>query len=201
MWVSPISAQTIFLIPRAGLNVSTITQTGGSLKPGLNFGLSGEYLHNSRTAVEIGMNYSMQGSHFKFADVSPEHNYLNIPVLFKYYIKRLENVEGMSGHKGFNVFAGPQLDLKMLVNKVGYTAEKVNSLLTEDMTQPLGTSFVIGGEYLFDNGLVVSANLNLGLTNKAKKHFVDDDVKTVTTAGSYRDFVIQIKFGYRFAVH
>ncbi|MDR1645143.1 MAG: PorT family protein [Tannerellaceae bacterium] len=194
MWVLPISAQSIFLTPRAGLNLSTITQTGGSLKSGLNFGLSGEYLHSSRIGIEVGMNYSMQGSRFKFADVSPEHNYLNMPVLFKYYVKELETVEG-GGSKGLSVFAGPQLDLKVLVNKVGYTAGKFNTLLTDDMTQPLGTSFVIGSEYLFDNGLAVSINLNFGLTNKVKKSYADN------TAGSYRDFVAQFKFGYRFSIN
>jgi hypothetical protein len=201
MWALPISAQSIFIIPRAGLNLSTITQTGGSLRSGLNFGVSGEYLHNSHIAAEIGMSYSMQGSYFKSADISPEHNYLNIPFLFKYYVKGLEKVEGEDkGHKGFNVFAGPQLDLKMVVNKVGYTDERVNTILSDDMTQSMGASFVLGGEYLFDNGLVVSINLNYGLTNKAKKHFIDNGVP-FTVIKSYRDFVAQFKFGYRFAVH
>jgi hypothetical protein len=196
-WAFPSNAQSFFITPRAGLNLSTITQTGGSLRPGLNFGVSGEYRHNGHIAAEIGAHYSMQGSHFKFADVSPEHDYLNIPVLVKYYVKRMENDEE---YKGFSVFAGPQLGLKMIVNKVGYTPTTVGVLLSDDMTQSLGTSFVLGGEYLFENGLVISANLNFGLTNKAKAQFINFG-SVVTTTGSYRDFVAQFKFGYRFAVH
>jgi hypothetical protein len=147
-------------------------------------------MHSSRIGVEIGLHYSMQGSYFKFADISPEHNYLNIPVLFKYYIKRKD---GDEGKKGISLFGGPQLDLKMVVNKVGYTTNTINQLLNEDITQELGSSLVIGAEYLFDNGLVISANMNIGLADKVKEPF--------TSTGSYRDMVAQVKFGYRFALH
>jgi hypothetical protein len=196
-WASPSSAQSFFITPRAGFNLSTITQTGGSLRTGLNFGVSGEYMHNAHIAAETGLHYSMQGSHFKDANVSPEHDYLNIPVLVKYYIKGVENREE---YKGFNVFAGPQLGVKVMVNKVGYTSSTTGSLISDDMTRSLGASFVVGGEYLFKNGLALSANLNFGLTNKAKAQFVNFG-SVVTTTGSYRDFVAQFKFGYRFSVH
>jgi hypothetical protein len=198
-WAFPSNAQSFFITPRAGVNLSNITQTGGSLRTGLNFGVSGEYQPNAHIAAEIGMHYSMQGSRFKFANVSPEHDYLNIPVLVKYYIKGVGNGENNEGHEGFNVFAGPQLSLKMVVNKVGYTAATAGNPIDEDMTRFMGTSFVAGGEYLFNNGLVLSANLNLGLTNKAKDHFTNYGT-VVTTTGSHKDFVVQFKFGYRFAV-
>jgi hypothetical protein len=192
-----MNAQSVFITPRAGLNLSNITGTGGSLRPGLSFGISGDYMHSSSVGVEVGLHYSMQGSYFKFADISPEHNYLNIPVLFKYYIKRKD---GEEGKKGLNVFGGPQLDLKMVVNKVGYTSNTTGLLLSDDMTQSLGSSLVIGAEYLFESGLVVSANMNIGLANKAKEQFSNYGT-VLTTTGSYRDMVAQIKFGYRFALH
>jgi hypothetical protein len=189
------SAQSIFITPRAGLNMTNITNTEGSLRTGLNFGISADYVHSSRIGVEFGMHYSMQGSQFKFADVSPEHNYLTIPVLLKYYVSG----EGAPGTKGLAIFGGPQLDVKALVNKVGYTPNTSGVLLNNDMTQALGASIVIGGEYLFENGLVLSANMNIGLTNKAKAQFVNYGT-IVNTTGSYRDMVFQIKFGYRFAL-
>jgi hypothetical protein len=191
-----MSAQSIFITPRAGLNISTITNTGGSTRTGLNFGVSADYVHSSHIGVEVGMHYSMQGSHFKFADVSPEHNHLNIPVLLKYYVKEKN---GDTRLKGLRIFGGPQLDVKMLVNKVGYTPNTSGILLSDDMTKALGISLVVGAEYMFENGLVISANMNAGLSNKAKSQFQNYGM-IMSTTGSYRDMVFQIKFGYRFAL-
>jgi hypothetical protein len=196
VWVLPANAQSVFLAPRAGLNLSTITQTGGSLKSGLNFGISGEYTHPSRLAAEVGLYYSMQGTKFKKgAGASPEHNYINIPILFKYYLRKGAD-EGTVG--GLNFFAGPQIDVKALVNKVSYAEEYKGILLSDDMTRLFGASAVIGVGYLFDIGLMFSANLNIGLTNKAKERF-NNYGTSLTSSGLYKDFVAQINFGYRFA--
>lgn len=190
-WVLPINAQSVFLAPCAGLNLSTITRTGGSLRSGLNFGISGEYVFASGLAAASGLFYSMQGT--RFADISPEHDYLTIPLLLKYYATK--GTQGRS--EGFNLFAGPQLDIKAVVNQVPYAKEYTKESLGEsyklfDMTRPFGISAVIGAGYLFGNGLTLSANLNFGLTNKVQARY--------TGAGSYKDFVAQIKFGYRFAL-
>jgi hypothetical protein len=190
-WVLPVNAQSVFLTPCAGMNLSTITQAGGSVRSGLNFGISGEYVFASRLAAATGLYYSMQGT--KFEDISPEHDYLQIPLFLKYYATK----DAPGGDKGFNLFAGPQLDIKAMVNQVPYAKEyrKENmgeSYMLFDMTRPFGLSAVIGAGYLFDNGLTLSANLNFGLTNKVKERY--------TGAGSYKDFVAQIKFGYRFAL-
>jgi hypothetical protein len=191
VWVLPVNSQSVFLAPRAGLNLSTITQTDGDLKSGLNFGISGEYMHTSRLAAEVGLYYSMQGTKFT-ESASPEHNYMNIPILFKYYLGKGSD-GGVAG--GLNFFAGPQIDVKAVVNKVPYAKEYKDKGEGErslfDMTRPFGASAVIGVGYLFDIGLVLSANLNLGLTNKAKERYA--------SSGSYKDLVAQINFGYRFS--
>jgi hypothetical protein len=194
VWLLPINAQSIFLTPRAGLNLSTITQAEGGLKSGLNFGLSGEYEYapNPKLAAEVGLYYSMQGTTYE--DVDPEHNYLNIPVLFKYYLQK-----GADGrNKGLNFYAGPQIDIKAIVNKVSFAKEYKGILLSDDMTRPFGASLVVGAGYLFDVGLLLSLNLNFGLTNKAKKHFMNYGT-SLKSSGTYKDFVAQISFGYRFA--
>jgi hypothetical protein len=191
----PLNAQSVFITPRAGLNMSNITGTEGSIRTGLNFGLSGEYVHSSRIGVEGGIYYSMQGSRFGFADVSPEHNYINIPVLLKYYVDE----KGGKKVKGLSIFGGPQLDIKALVNKVGYSKNTAGILLSDDMTRQLGSSFVVGGEYLFENGLALSANMNIGLSNKAKARVINYG-NAMLIDGSYRDTVFQVKFGYRFSM-
>jgi hypothetical protein len=196
--VLPVGAQSVFLTPRAGLNLSTITQTEATIKPGLNFGVSAEYVYAPmpQLAVAAGLFYSMQGCDLKESAVNPEHNYLNLPVLFKYYVMAA-GAEGNNG--GLSFFAGPQFGVKAVVNKVSYAKEYSGILLSDDMTEAFGISAVVGAEYLFDVGLVISANANIGLSNKAKESFLNYGSR-LTSNGSYKDLVIQITFGYRFSV-
>ncbi|MDR1918757.1 MAG: PorT family protein [Tannerellaceae bacterium] len=195
-WVLPGSAQTIYLTPRAGLNVSTITQADGSFRSGLNFGVAGEYLFTSQLAAEAGFYYSMQGVSLPDKDVSPEHNYLNIPLLVRYYL----NPGTESGNQGLSFYAGPQIDIKALVNKVSYAHEYAGYLLSDDMSKPFAISAVIGAGYLFEVGLMVSANLNLGLTGIAKDKFLNYG-SYLTSDRTYKNVVIQFNFGYRFSIH
>ena len=197
MWVLPVSAQSVFLTPRAGLNLSTITQAEATMKSGLNFGVSGEYAAPmSPLAAVVGLFYSMQGCNIKENAVHPEHNYLNLPVLFKYYLE-----SGTEWDKrGLSIFAGPQFDLKAVANKVSYAkGEYSGILLSDDMSKTFGMSAVIGAEYLFDVGLVLSANVNIGLTDKAKEYFFNYGSR-IPSNGPYKDLVIQINFGYRFSI-
>jgi hypothetical protein len=196
--LSPMRAQSIYLTPRAGLNMANITNTGGSVRSGLNFGISGEYVHVTGIAAEVGIYYSMQGSTFRSEDVSPEHNYVTIPFLFKYYIEPNSSITGEN--RGFNVFAGPQLDFKGADNKVSFDKSNKGALLPEAMTRAMGASAVIGAGYLFDMGVMVSANVNIGLTNKAKAEYNNFDLFVKKSEGSYKDFVIQFNFGYRFVL-
>ncbi|MDR2811415.1 MAG: PorT family protein [Tannerellaceae bacterium] len=196
--VLPVRSQSIFLTPRAGLNLATITQADAGMKTGLNFGISGEYVYapKPQLAAVAGLFYSMQGCNLKGSAVNPEHNCLNLPVLFKYYV----NAGTEGNNKGFSFFAGPQLDVKAVVNKVSYIKEDIEhhkkdpqyDILRNNVNKTLGMSAVIGAEYLFDVGLTLSANVNIGLTNNTKDQFAK--------GRSYKDMVIQINFGYRFSI-
>jgi hypothetical protein len=137
----------------------------------------------------------MQGAKLNDSDISPEHNYLNLPVLLKYYVKAGTE----DGHKGLSFYAGPQLDIKALANKVSYVTEYHGILLSDDMSKAFGMSAVIGMEYLFEVGLTLSANVNIGLTGKAKDRFLNYGM-WLTSEGSYKDMVVQINFGYRFSL-
>ncbi|MDR1880566.1 MAG: PorT family protein [Tannerellaceae bacterium] len=167
-----VQGQTIYFIPKAGLNLANTTNTPGTMKPGLNFGLSAEYMLTPRFSAEAGFAYSMQGAKFGDKDVDLKHDYLNIPVLGKYYV-----------HKGLNVFAGPQLGIKVNTSSIGYVGEYV----PRDMTRAVDVAAVIGAGYLLDTGLLFSTNLALGLTDVSE---VDTD--------THRNWAIQLNFGYRF---
>ncbi|MDR2389122.1 MAG: PorT family protein [Tannerellaceae bacterium] len=193
----PLGAQSVLLTPRAGLNLSTITGAEATMKTGLNFGIGGEYLPspNARLAFASGLFYSMQGCDLKESAVNPEHNYLSLPVLLKYYVQ-----PGKEGnHQGLSLYGGPQFDLKAVGNKVSYATEYSGVLLSDDMSKTFGMSAVIGVEYLFEVGLVLAANVNIGLTNKAKDGFLNYGT-LLTSQNTYKDLVIQLSFGYRFAI-
>jgi hypothetical protein len=194
--ILPLSAQSIYLTPRAGLNLATITNANATSKPGLNFGVSGEYVSSvPHLAAVAGLFYSMQGADLKDGDINPEHNYLNIPLLLKYRVQ----AEAGENQKGLSFFAGPQFDIKAVGNKVGYDAEYSGILLSDDMSRTFGMSAVIGAEYLLDVGLVLSANVNIGLSNKAKERFLNYGT-WINSKGSHKDMVVQINFGYRFSI-
>lgn len=196
--IMPISSQnSISINPQAGLNLANITSTNGSFRPGLKFGASGEYLFapEYRWGVELGLYYSMQGSLFKKKNLSPEHDYLLVPLLAKFYL----NNGGLEG-QGLNFFAGPQFDLLAVTNKIAFLREIEGDLLPDPMTKVFGFSAVAGAGYVFKNGFTVSANLNLGLTNKAKDNLWYSEEFLSRGHTSYKDVVIQVNFGYRFTL-
>jgi hypothetical protein len=202
--VLPVSAQGDFsLTPRAGLNMAAITPTGGSIKPGLNFGASSDYMFNSKWGMEFGVFYSMQGVAFRPDDqksLNTSHDYLVFPILGKLYLNDLYGET-----QGLNVFAGGQLELKALVDKVGYTTGYEGQLMPDDINKVLGISAVAGVGYLLPTGLMFSANLNFGLTNITNDKFqahTTGSTKTVevTRDKAYRNIVFQLNFGYRFSL-
>lgn len=99
-----VSAQEFHFIPKIGLNFANMTNSDGSMKPGLNIGVAGEVMMTNNFAIEPGIFYSMQGAKGKDggASLKIKNDYLNIPVLFKGYV-----------YEGFNLFAGPQLGFKV----------------------------------------------------------------------------------------
>jgi hypothetical protein len=196
--VLPINSQiSINITPQAGLNLANITSTNGSFVPGLKLGVSGEYLFQpqSRWGVEMGLHYSMQGSSFRDKGLRPEHDYINIPLLAKFYLNN-NYKEG----EGLNFYAGPQFDILAMVNKVGFLQGIKGALLPEPMTKPFGLSAVAGAGYVFNSGFSVTANMNLGLTNKAKAPIWYDNVLYDRNNKSYKDIVFQVSFGYRFTL-
>ena len=83
-----VSAQEFHFIPKIGLNFANMTNTDGSMKPGLNIGVAGEVMLTSNFAIEPGLFYSMQGAKDKESGMSMKikNDYLNIPVLLKGYV-------------------------------------------------------------------------------------------------------------------
>ncbi|MCD8194205.1 MAG: PorT family protein [Tannerellaceae bacterium] len=173
-----VSAQEFHVIPKVGLNLSTMTN-GGSVKGGLNIGVAGEILFTETFAFEPGLFFSMQGAKFneRSVDAKIVGNYINIPLLAKGYV-----------YDKFYLFAGPQVGI-LVSSKVKAKASGISvSVDADDFLKTMNLDLVLGAGYLFDSGLSISFNYNLGLTNA-----LDDPGSEKS-----RNMVAQFNVGWRF---
>ena len=92
---------------KAGVNFATLNYSsdGFDVSPGmrtsLHVGAVGEFLFNDNAGIQVELLYSGQGASFDFMgfESSTKLNYLDIPILFKYYF----------GDSVFNVQVGPEV--------------------------------------------------------------------------------------------
>ncbi|MDR2534307.1 MAG: PorT family protein [Tannerellaceae bacterium] len=198
-FISASSQEGIALTPRAGLNLATISSTRqGSLKPGLNFGISANLMLTSQWGIETGLIYSMQGKNFN--QLSPSLDYINIPLMAKFYL-----TDYYTESRGLYLVAGPQIGFIAVMDKVGYIKGYEGMLMPDAITKEFDAAAIIGIGYELESGLTLSANLNFGIVNIAK-----DEIKAYTSYAqatteeivkrdrAYSNTVFQLNFGYRF---
>lgn len=184
-----VSAQEFHFIPKIGLNMANITNSDGSMKPGLNIGVAGEVMMTERFAIEPGVFYSMQGTKDKESGTTMKikNDYLNIPVLFKGYV-----------YEGFNLFAGPQLGFKVSSKiKASQSGTSVSTSEGSDLFKTVDFSIVLGAGYQSPMGFLVSLNYNIGLTNTIDKDKFSSLLGT-TVDETCRNGVLQLNVGWRF---
>ena len=184
-----VSAQEFHFIPKIGLNMANITNSDGSMKPGLNIGVAGEVMMTERFAIEPGVFYSMQGTKDKESGTTMKikNDYLNIPVLFKGYV-----------YEGFNLFAGPQLGFKVSSKiKASQSGTSVSTSEGSDLFKTVDFSIVLGAGYQLPMGFLVSLNYNIGLTNTINKDKFSSLLGT-TVDETCRNGVLQLNVGWRF---
>lgn len=186
-----VSAQEFHFIPKIGLNFANMTNGGGSMKPGLNIGVAGEFMMTNNFAIEPGVHYSMQGTKDDMggADVKIKNDYLNIPILLKGYV-----------YEGFNLFAGPQLGFKVSSKvKLSGSGTSVSTSEMSDVFKTVDFGIVVGAGYQSPMGLMVSLNYNIGLTNT-----INGDKFAALPGNSgmkdekSRNGVLQFNLGWRF---
>lgn len=182
-----LHAQNWSFAPKIGLNLANMTNTDGSMKPGLNLGVTAEYRFNDVFAIEPGLFYSMQGFKASVEGKSGKfkNDYLNIPILAKAYVK-----------DGFNIFAGPQIGFKVS-EKAKSSEHGVSATIDTDIFKTVDFSLVLGVGYQFNMGLLIAANYNIGLNNVAKKEGKILD-QTFSQDGSSHNGVLQLTLGWRF---
>jgi hypothetical protein len=192
-----VSAQASIGV-KGGVNFASImgdTPNGLRYRTAYNFGLVAEFETSSNTSIQPEISYSSQGFHFDGGLVGgingpilDEDNYkldyLNIPIVFKYYI-----------NDEFSFETGPQVGFLLSSKTENGTVD------SDDLNDNLTTAsfdFVVGFGYKFDNGFNLNARYVGGLTNIWKGY-----VKNPPPGYWYYDYgkrnsVFQLTVGYYF---
>ncbi|MFD1294073.1 porin family protein [Lutibacter holmesii] len=157
--ITSINAQASFGI-KGGVNFASILNeniNGVKGRTSFNVGLVAEVETSYSTAVQVELLYSGQGFKYNGGGIiggvealedTYRLDYLNLPVVFKYYFK-----------EGFSFESGPQLGILLSAKAVDADV-KVGDAFTD-----LTFDWLIGFGYKFDNGFNVNARYTLGLTD------------------------------------
>ncbi|MDP5199103.1 porin family protein [Flavobacterium sp. DG2-3] len=189
--------QKVKLGIKAGLNMANLSvdesELNSSDKTGFTAGLMVEIPLAKQFSVQPELLYSQQGSKFSYSDAEVSNsnfkstiklNYLNIPVMLKYYVA-----------KGLSVQAGPQIGILLKANNeyqdnfLGYDNKENMNL--KKYSSGIDTSVNFGLGYQFRDKFYADARYNLSYSNVFKEsdvsYFINNDMK---------NRVFQITIGY-----
>jgi opacity protein-like surface antigen len=166
---------------KLGMNISNITSEGLSTSSlvGGHLGGFAEVEISDKFKIQPELLFSMQGA--KVEDSKTKLNYINLPVLAKYYV-----VDKLA------VIAGPQVGFLMSAKET-FESE---SLDAKDFYKTISLSFNIGASYDLTDNIFIDARYNLGLSNIAKE--ITDEEFDETITPKIKNNVIQFAVGYKF---
>ncbi len=163
-------SQEIDLGIKAGANFSNITDASGlSNKTGFQAGIFGGIKFTDKVGIQADVLYSQQGAEFDSGKF--DVNYVNIPVVLKYYLVQ-----------GLNIQAGPQFGF-VLDDDIYEDTFGTNSI--EANAEKSDVSAVVGAGYDFPFGIRVDARYNFGLTK-------------VVEGSDSKNSVFSVALGYSF---
>lgn len=182
--ISANAQQEVKFGPKAGVNFATMSGVEHSkMLTGFYVGAVAEIKFNDKFSVQPELMYSAQGVKQDFSETymgmtisaknTAKFDYINIPILAKYYIV-----------DGFSVEAGPQFGFLVKAE------DKSEGEKTDIKKYSKSFDFGIGAGVAYDlsNGFFANARYNFGLTDVVK----DNSGKSVNNG------VIQVGVGYKF---
>ncbi|MCC5938981.1 MAG: PorT family protein [Lunatimonas sp.] len=132
---------------------SDVSSNDYTNRVGFHAGIFANMFVVDRFAIEPGVYYSVKGTqNDDFADSRAILNYLDVPILFRFY-----------AGEGFNFFAGPQgsilmgskFEANVLGSTLGWNTDAINDI---------DAGLVVGLGYNLPVGLNLQASYDLGLT-------------------------------------
>jgi len=193
MMIAAVSANAqnevgqLTLMPKAGINISSITGDGEGKKAkvGLVAGAEFEYGVAQNFDITAGVLYSMEGA--KFGDVKFNMDYINIPILANYYV-----IPGLAVKAGIQ----PAFNVRKKASYNGNTVnidDVMNDILSiagagvETGVKSFNLSIPVGISYEYQS-FVLDARYNIGVT------------KLFKNADQGRNSTFAITLGYKFAL-
>ncbi|SHM73762.1 porin family protein [Flavobacterium saccharophilum] len=197
-----VTAQTdkVKIGVKAGLNISSLTSDENELdssdKTGFTAGIMAEIPLAKNFSIQPEVLYSQQGMKFSYSDVDVQNshykstiglNYLNIPVMLKYYVV-----------KGLSVQAGPQIGILLKANNkyqdnfLGYENHETFNL--SDYANGIDTAVNFGLGYQFKNKFYTDLRYTISYSDI----FKDASANTYIINSDMKNRVFQITVGYFF---
>ncbi|MCT4698875.1 porin family protein [Tenacibaculum haliotis] len=178
-----VNAQEVTFGAKAGLNIANVSGDGiddNDARTSFHIGAVAEIEISDKFSVQPELVYSAQGAKTKMEgiDVTMALDYLNVPVMAKYYVA-----------EGFSLELGPQIGFLMSAKmKAEVGGESVEEDIKDDYKMKsvdFGLNF--GAGYKLESGLNFSARYNLGLSKIS-------DIEDSTG----KNGVFQVSVGYNF---
>lgn len=174
-----VKAQELHFGIKGGLNFASIGgDETGDIKGLTSFHIGAlmEVMLNEQFSLQPEVIYSAQGGKEDGGDGELNFDYINVPIMAKYYATEALSIE-----------AGPQFGI--LVNsKISGEGEELD---LDDITKSFEFGLGVGLSYKILENLFVSGRYNIGLSNIWDDNEFDDDFKQ-------HNNVIQISVGYMF---
>lgn len=184
----PTKASDISFGLKGGLNFSLITGDDTDNFDGrVAFHVGGvvEFPISEKFSVQPELLYSAQGDKGNFDGMDVEFNldYLNVPVVAKYYVS-----------EGFSLEAGPQLGFLLSAKAEGGGV----SIDIKDVIKSMDFGFDFGLGYKLDNGLNFSGRYYVGVSNFVDSNGSIMDVPISSDGSKNYNNVFQLSIGYFF---
>ena len=190
MMVATVAAKAQFepgtftLQPKVGVTLATISSDVSKFKFGMAAGIEGQYQLNNWFGLSAAVMYSQQGAKAKNYDVKVNTEYINIPVMAKFYVTK-----GLS----LNVGLQPGFMTKAKAKGDGRTIDVKSNCNKVDFSIPMSIA------YEFENGLSFEARYATGLTNVGKDAF-DSTSSSWDKTFQNKNEVFMLTVGYKFSL-
>ena len=177
---------TFSMMPKVGFNASDITGGKNVLdnRNGIVAGFDFEYKTSDWFGISFGANYSQQGWKYKQGGEKQENDYINVPVMAKFYV-----------WKGLSVNTGIQ---------AGFLTKTKGAFEKEDLRK-FDLSIPFGISYEFPFGLNIDVRFVEGATDVVKNEprwMINEAPKWLTDWQGYeeknKNRVLEITLGYKF---
>lgn len=150
------------------------------MKPSYQFGVLMEHHFTDKLAISPEVVFASQGG--KFDDITYNTNYINVPVMLKYYVS-----------PNFSIDFGPQLGVNVYSK---LSADGIDDALDlKDATKDIDFGLGLGGTYNLTENAFVQARYTMGLT-KAFGELKLGELGTYESEAKNGN--IQIAFGMKF---